>query len=49
MGDATNLEGQIFVGGSAGNILKTVFAVAVVTPFFFIGFDVIPQPAEEST
>lgn len=32
-GDATNLEGQIFVGGSAGNILKTVFAVAVVTPF----------------
>lgn len=47
MGDATNLEGQIFVGGSAGNILKTVFAVAVVTPFFFIGFDVIPQAAEE--
>ena len=46
-GDATNLEGQIFVGGSAGNILKTVFAVAVVTPFFFIGFDVIPQAAEE--
>lgn len=46
-GDVSNLHGQIFVGDSAGDILKTVFSVAVVTPFFFIGFDVIPQAVEE--
>ena len=28
-------------------MIKTVLSVAVVTPFYFIGFDVIPQAAEE--
>lgn len=46
-GDVSNLSGQIFVGDSTGSIVKTVLAVAVVTPFYFIGFDVIPQAAEE--
>ena len=46
-GDATNLEAQMFVGDDAPSMLKTTLAVAVMTPFFFIGFDVIPQAAEE--
>ncbi|MDO4168587.1 MAG: APC family permease [Lachnospiraceae bacterium] len=46
-GDASNLAGQLFVGNSTGSIVKTVLGVAVVTPFYFIGFDVIPQAAEE--
>ncbi|MFT9847459.1 APC family permease [Aneurinibacillus sp. REN35] len=32
----------LFVGGVAG-----VFAVLVMTPFMFVGFDVVPQAAEE--
>lgn len=44
-GDAANLEGQIF--SSESGILGSMFKVALVTPFFFIGFDVIPQAAEE--
>ena len=31
-----------FVGGKSG-----IFAVAVMTPFMYVGFDVIPQAAEE--
>ena len=46
-GDASNLSGQLFVGESTGSMIKTVLSVAVVTPFYFIGFDVIPQAAEE--
>ena len=46
-GDVANLEPQLFVGDSASTVIKSVFSVAVVTPFFFIGFDVIPQAAEE--
>ena len=46
-GDVSNLSGQIFAGESAGSIVKAVLSVAVVTPFYFIGFDVIPQAAEE--
>lgn len=46
-GDVSNLEGQLFVGDSAGTVFKSILSVAVVTPFFFIGFDVIPQAAEE--
>lgn len=46
-GDVANLQPQLFVGDSASTILKSIFSVAVVTPFFFIGFDVIPQAAEE--
>lgn len=46
-GDASNLSGQLFVGESTGSMVKAVLSVAVVTPFYFIGFDVIPQAAEE--
>lgn len=46
-GDASNLSGQLFVGESTGSMVKSVLSVAVVTPFYFIGFDVIPQAAEE--
>lgn len=46
-GDVANLQPQLFAGDSASTILKSIFSVAVVTPFFFIGFDVIPQAAEE--
>ena len=46
-GDMSNLNGQYFVGDSTGSMIKTVLTVAVVTPFYFIGFDVIPQAAEE--
>jgi amino acid transporter len=46
-GSVDNLDGQMFVGTGTGSIIKTVLSVAVVTPFYFIGFDVIPQAAEE--
>lgn len=44
-GEAANIESQIF--SSENGILGSMFKVALVTPFFFIGFDVIPQAAEE--
>ena len=37
----------MFVGESTGTMFQNIIKVAVVTPFFFIGFDVIPQAAEE--
>lgn len=43
-GVPSNLEGQLF---SDAGVFASVFKVALVTPFFFIGFDVIPQAAEE--
>ena len=46
-GDAANAAEQLFVGEETGSIVRNVFAVAALTPFFFIGFDVIPQAAEE--
>ena len=46
-GDPANLNEQMFVGDSTGSMIKNVISVAVVTPFYFIGFDVIPQAAEE--
>ena len=42
-----NLQGQMFMGETTGTMAKNVLKVAVITPFFFIGFDVIPQAAEE--
>ena len=45
-GDAGNITGQMWESG-AGNTLGSVFKVACMTPFLFIGFDVIPQAAEE--
>jgi amino acid transporter len=44
-GNASNLDGQLFA--SSGSAFGSMFKVALVTPFFFIGFDVIPQAAEE--
>ena len=46
-GSVDNLSGQMFVGSTGGSMVKNILAVAVVTPFYFIGFDVIPQAAEE--
>ncbi|NLS09580.1 APC family permease [Nesterenkonia sp. MY13] len=40
-GEPGHME-PMFTGGSAG-----IVAVLVVVPFFFVGFDVIPQSAEE--
>ncbi|MCD7838305.1 MAG: APC family permease [Clostridiales bacterium] len=44
-GDASNLNGQVFASESSA--FSGALRVALVTPFFFIGFDVIPQAAEE--
>lgn len=46
-GDASNLSGQLFAGTGGGDSVAKVVKVALMTPFFFIGFDVIPQAAEE--
>lgn len=46
-GDMSNMQVQMFAGTDTGSILRNVFSVAALTPFFFIGFDVIPQAAEE--
>ena len=45
-GESSNITGQMWESG-AGNTLGSVFKVACMTPFLFIGFDVIPQAAEE--
>ena len=45
-GEPSNLDGQVIVGEGLGSI-KSILSVAVVTPFFLFGFDVIPQVAEE--
>ena len=37
----------MFMGETTGTMVKNVLKVTVITPFFFIGFDVIPQAAEE--
>ncbi|SDI96415.1 hypothetical protein SAMN04488693_1388 [Arthrobacter subterraneus] len=42
-GSASNME-PFFTGGMNG-----YFAVLVVVPFLFVGFDVIPQSAKRST
>lgn len=46
-GSLVNVENQMFVGDSKGDILKNISSVAVIAPFFLFGFDVIPQVAEE--
>ena len=45
-GDGANITGQMLESGT-GTTLGSVFKVACMTPFLFIGFDVIPQAAEE--
>ena len=46
-GDINNLKKQMFVGTSYENKIENIVKVAIMTPFFFFGFDVIPQAAEE--
>lgn len=46
-GSVYNIEGLIFVGEGFGDISKHVLAITAVAPFFLMGFDVIPQAAEE--
>lgn len=45
-GEGANITGQMWESGT-GTTLGSVFKVACMTPFLFIGFDVIPQAAEE--
>ena len=45
-GTVDNLDGQIFAGTTAGVNIKAIIGVAAMSPFYFIGFDVIPQAAE---
>ena len=47
-GDTANLEGQTFLGdGTLWDAGKSIIAVGLITPFFFMGFDVIPPAAAE--
>ena len=46
-GDPSNVSSQAFIGGSSGSIFGNILRVAMMSPFYFIGFDVIPQAAEE--
>ncbi len=45
-GDAGNIQGQFWSMGDSGTV-NSVFKVACMTPFLFVGFDIIPQAAEE--
>lgn len=46
-GNIENIEAQAFQGSGASGIIENVARIAIMTPFFFFGFDVIPQAAEE--
>lgn len=46
-GTVDNLDGQMFAEVGGGDIVKSILSVAVISPFYLIGFDVIPQAAEE--
>ena len=46
-GTVDNLDGQIFAGTTGVSNVKAVLGVAVLSPFYFIGFDVIPQASED--
>ena len=46
-GTVDNLDRQIFAGSTTGVNIKAIIGVAAMSPFYFIGFDVIPQAAEE--
>lgn len=46
-GNAENLACQFFVGENTGSVIGNIFKVAIMTPFFLFGFDIIPQAAEE--
>lgn len=46
-GKIDNLQEQLFIGNDNSQIIANTIKVAIMTPFFFFGFDVIPQAAEE--
>ena len=46
-GNASNLQNQLLIGDTSGKIIQNIAKVAIMTPFFLFGFDVIPQAAEE--
>lgn len=46
-GNVNNLQNQLLVGDTSGEIIQNIAKVAIMTPFFLFGFDVIPQAAEE--
>ena len=46
-GNVNNLQNQLLVGDTNGEIIQNIAKVAIMTPFFLFGFDVIPQAAEE--
>lgn len=46
-GNSTNFSSQLFVGEGFGGAFNNIIKVAMITPFFFFGFDVIPQASEE--
>ena len=45
-GNVNNLQNQLLVGDTNGEIIQNIAKVAIMTPFFLFGFDVIPQSAE---
>lgn len=46
-GSPSNLNNQIFIGDNQIMKFENILSVATVAPFFLLGFDVIPQIAEE--
>ena len=46
-GNVNNLQNQLLIGDTSGEIIQNIAKVAIMTPFFLFGFDVIPQAAEE--
>ena len=46
-GHSENISNQAFVGTSSLSIIENIAKVAIMTPFFLFGFDVIPQTTEE--
>lgn len=46
-GQVENLSSQAFVGEDSWDVVGNVLKVAIMTPFFLFGFDIIPQAAEE--
>ena len=46
-GEVSNIQGKGFFGSNNSETLMNILKVAIMTPFFFFGFDVIPQAAEE--
>ena len=47
-GSIDNFSSQLFSGNDFGGAFNNIIKVAMITPFFFFGFDVIPQASEEN-